>query len=47
MLLINVLDQAFVRKDIGSASAMAILMALLIMLVSIVQFRLTNRKEKV
>ncbi|WP_342549067.1 sugar ABC transporter permease [Paenibacillus sp. FSL P2-0089] len=47
VLLINVLDQAFVRKDIGSASAMAILMALLIMLVSIVQFRLTNRKEKV
>ncbi|WP_238655391.1 carbohydrate ABC transporter permease [Paenibacillus piscarius] len=47
VLLINVLDQAFVRKDIGSASAMAILMALLIMLVSVVQFRLTNRKEKV
>ncbi|NQX48702.1 sugar ABC transporter permease [Paenibacillus tritici] len=47
VLLINVLDQAFVRKDIGSASAMAILMALLIMMVSIVQFRLTNRKEKV
>ncbi|WNS46244.1 sugar ABC transporter permease [Paenibacillus sp. MMS20-IR301] len=47
VLLMNVLDQAFVRKDIGSASAMAILMALLIMMVSIVQFRLTNRKEKV
>lgn len=47
VLLINVLDQAFARKDIGSASAMAILMALLIMMVSIVQFRLTNRKENV
>lgn len=47
VLLMSVLDQAFVRKDIGSASAMAILMALLIMMISIVQFRLTNRKEKV
>lgn len=47
VLLINVLDQAFARKDIGSASAMAIMMALLIMIISIVQFRLTNRKEKV
>ncbi|KAA9003975.1 sugar ABC transporter permease [Paenibacillus spiritus] len=46
VLLMNVLDQAFVRKDVGSASAMAILMALLIMLISLVQFRLTNRKEK-
>ncbi|QGG57454.1 carbohydrate ABC transporter permease [Paenibacillus sp. B01] len=46
VLLINVLDQAFARKDIGSASAMAILMALLIMAVSVVQFKLTNRKEK-
>lgn len=47
VLLINVLDQAFVRKDIGSASAMAILMALLIMVISVVQFRITNRKEQV
>lgn len=47
VLLMNVLDQAFVRKDIGSASAMAILMAMLIMVISIIQFRLTQRKEKV
>lgn len=47
VLLMNVLDQAFVRKDIGSASAMAILMALFIIVISIVQFRLTHRKEKV
>ncbi|ASS66505.1 carbohydrate ABC transporter permease [Paenibacillus sp. D51F] len=46
VLLINVLDQAFARKDVGSASAMAILMAVLIMAVSVVQFKLTNRKEK-
>ncbi|MCL6604397.1 MAG: sugar ABC transporter permease [Paenibacillus sp.] len=47
VLLMNVLDQAFVRKDVGSASAMAILMALFIMVISVVQFRLTHRKEKV
>ena len=47
VLLMNVLDQAFVRKDVGSASAMAILMAVFIMIISVVQFRLTNRKEKV
>jgi len=46
VLLINILDQAFVRKELGSASAMAILMALLIMIISIFQFRLTkSRKE--
>ncbi|MFS0728168.1 carbohydrate ABC transporter permease [Paenibacillus sp. 1P07SE] len=46
VLLMNVLDQAFSRKEIGSASAMAILMALLIMVVSVVQYRLTyGRKE--
>lgn len=41
VLLMNVLDQAFIRKEMGSASAMAILMALLIIIISIVQFRLT------
>jgi multiple sugar transport system permease protein len=41
VLLINVLDHAFIRKEIGSASAMAMLMALLIMIVSVMQYRLT------
>jgi len=46
VLLINILDQAFIRKEVGSASAMAVLMALLIIAVSIVQYRLTyGRKE--
>jgi multiple sugar transport system permease protein len=46
VLLMNVLDQAFIRKEIGSASAMAIVMALLIIIISIVQYRLTyGRKE--
>jgi multiple sugar transport system permease protein len=39
VLLMSILDQAFKNKDIGSASAMAILMSLLIMIVSVVQYR--------
>ncbi|MFC4597533.1 carbohydrate ABC transporter permease [Cohnella hongkongensis] len=47
VLLMNVLDQAFIRREVGSASAMAILMALLIMIVSVVQYRVTyGRKEE-
>lgn len=46
VLLMNVLDHAFNRKEVGSASAMAIMMALLIMIISLVQYRLTyGRKE--
>ncbi|MBD2868047.1 carbohydrate ABC transporter permease [Paenibacillus arenilitoris] len=45
VLLINVLDQAFIRKEIGSASAMAIVMALLIIVISIVQFKLTSGRK--
>lgn len=46
VLLMNVLDHAFKGREVGSASAMAILMALLIMIISIVQYRLTyGRKE--
>ena len=46
VLLINILDQAFIRKEVGSASAMAVLMALLVIAVSVVQYRLTyGRKE--
>lgn len=46
VLLMSVLDQAFIRKELGSASAMAILMALLIILVSIIQFKLTTRRKE-
>ena len=46
VLLINVLDHAFIRKEVGSASAMAIIMALIIIIISLVQYRLTyGRKE--
>src|SRR5690606_10474860 len=47
VLLMNVLDHAFNRKAVGSASAMAIMMALMIMIISVVQYRLTyGRKEE-
>ncbi|EXX85433.1 ABC transporter permease [Paenibacillus darwinianus] len=46
VLLMNVLDQAFIRKEVGSASAMAIVMALLIMIVSVVQYRLTYARKE-
>lgn len=47
VLLMRVLDEAFKNKEVGSASAMAILMAIMIMLVSLVQYRLTyGRKEQ-
>jgi len=46
VLLMNVLDHAFIRKDVGSASAMAIMMAFIIMIISVVQYRLTyGRRE--
>jgi multiple sugar transport system permease protein len=46
VLLINVLDHAFIRKEVGAASSMAILMAILIIIISVVQYRLTyGRKE--
>jgi len=45
VLLINILDQAFIRKEVGSASAMAVLMALLMIAVSVVQYRLTYGKK--
>lgn len=46
VLLMSVLDQAFIRRELGSASAMAILMALLIMIISIVQYRLTYARKE-
>jgi multiple sugar transport system permease protein len=45
VLLMNILDQAFIRKEMGSASAMAILMALFIMIISVVQYRLTYARK--
>lgn len=46
VLLMNVFDVAFGQHKMGAASAMALLMALMIVVVSIIQFRLTNEKER-
>lgn len=45
VLLIGILQTAYTAREIGSASAMAILMGLTIMIVSVIQFKVTNRKE--
>jgi multiple sugar transport system permease protein len=45
VLLMGILQTAYNSREIGSASAMAILMGLTIMIVSIIQFKVTNRKE--
>lgn len=45
VLLMNVFDVAFGQHRMGAASAMALLMAVMIMAVSIIQFRITNKRE--
>ncbi|MGP4079122.1 carbohydrate ABC transporter permease [Pseudalkalibacillus sp. R45] len=45
VLLMEIVDQAFVQRQLGMASAMAILMALIMIVVSIVQFWLIRNKE--
>lgn len=46
VLLMNVFDVAFGQHKMGAASAMALLMALMMIVVSIIQFRLTKEKEQ-
>jgi multiple sugar transport system permease protein len=45
VLMMGILQTAYNKRELGSASAMAILMGLAIMIVSIIQFKVTNRKE--
>ncbi|OAS16405.1 carbohydrate ABC transporter permease [Paenibacillus oryzisoli] len=45
VLLMGILQTAYTAREIGSASAMAILMGLTIMIVSVIQFKVTSRKE--
>ncbi|UFT98657.1 sugar ABC transporter permease [Radiobacillus kanasensis] len=42
VLLIEIVEQAFTQRELGSASAMAILMALLMMIISVIQFKIAN-----
>jgi multiple sugar transport system permease protein len=46
VLLINILDEAFIRRQVGSASAMAILMAILMMVVSVVQYKISYSNKE-
>jgi multiple sugar transport system permease protein len=46
VLLMNVLDQAFKMKEVGSASAMAIVMAFIIIVISVIQYRVTYARKE-
>ncbi|WP_431804085.1 carbohydrate ABC transporter permease [Halobacillus andaensis] len=46
VLLMGIVEQAFDQRQLGSASAMAIVMALIMIVVSIFQFKVSNRREK-
>lgn len=46
VLLMGIVEQAFDQRQLGSASAMAIVMALIMVTISIVQFKLSNSKKK-
>lgn len=41
----EIVDQAFVQRQLGIASAMAIVMALIMIVISVIQFRLTRNNE--
>ncbi|MFQ3544421.1 sugar ABC transporter permease [Halobacillus rhizosphaerae] len=46
VLLMGIVQEAFEQRRLGSASAMAIVMALIMVVISIVQFRISNPKKK-
>lgn len=46
VLLMGIVNHAFEQRELGQASAMAILMSMLMILVSIVQFKISNPKKK-
>lgn len=46
VLLMGIVEQAFEQRQLGSASAMAIVMALIMIVVSIIQFKLSNPTKK-
>jgi len=45
VLLMNIVDEAFKQRQLGNAAAMSLMMALIMITISIVQFRISNRKE--
>ncbi|MET1032297.1 carbohydrate ABC transporter permease [Domibacillus tundrae] len=46
VLLMGIVEQAFELRQLGSASAMAVLMSLIIVGISLIQLKVTNRPEK-
>jgi multiple sugar transport system permease protein len=46
VLLMGIVDQAFEQRQLGSASAMAIIMSLLMILISVIQYKLSNVKKE-
>jgi multiple sugar transport system permease protein len=46
VLLMGIVQQAFELRQLGSASAMAILMALVMIIISIIQYKVTNNKKE-
>jgi multiple sugar transport system permease protein len=45
VLLMNIVDEAFKQRQLGTAAAMSLLMSLIMIMISIIQFRLTREKE--
>ncbi|PLT31051.1 carbohydrate ABC transporter permease [Peribacillus deserti] len=45
VLLMNIVDEAFKQRQLGNAAAMSLLMALLMIIISVAQLRISNRKE--
>ncbi len=45
VLLMNIVDEAFKQRQLGTSAAMSLLMALMMITISIIQFKLSNKKE--
>ncbi|WP_409304267.1 carbohydrate ABC transporter permease [Peribacillus sp. SCS-155] len=45
VLLMNIVDEAFEQRQLGNAAAMSLMMALIMIIISIIQLRITNRRE--
>ncbi|CAM3786650.1 carbohydrate ABC transporter permease [Mesobacillus zeae] len=45
VLLMNIVDEAFDQRQLGNAAAMSLMMALIMIVISIVQFKVTKNKE--
>jgi multiple sugar transport system permease protein len=45
VLLMNIVDEAFEQRQLGTSAAMSLMMALIMIIISVVQFKLTKEKE--